>query len=72
VVRVRIYRRHGARRGERVAQVFRSATGNPVRLRIADRTLRRRLTAGRYQVEVAAGLTRDTLGTVATRSLRVR
>jgi hypothetical protein len=72
VVRVRIYKMHGARRGARVVQLYRSATGNPVRLRIADRTLRRRLTAGRYQVEVAAGLTRDTLGTIAKRSLRVR
>jgi hypothetical protein len=71
VVRVRIYRMHGARRGARVVQTFRSATGNPIRLRLNDRTLRRGLTTGRYEVEVAAGLTRDTLGTVAKHALRV-
>jgi hypothetical protein len=72
VVRVRVHRMRGTAKGALVSQAFRSATSNPVRLRIADRALRRRLTPGRYRIEVAAGMSRDTLGAVASTTLRVR
>jgi hypothetical protein len=68
---VRIYRTHDNKRGARVAELFRSPTGNPVRLRLADRALRRQLTPGFYRIEVAAGKTRGTLGTAQTRVIRV-
>jgi len=71
VVRVRIYRTRDNKRGARVAQLFRSPTANPVRLRLADRALRRRLTPGFYRIEVAAGKTRATLGRTQTRVIRV-
>jgi hypothetical protein len=72
IVRVRIYRTHDSERGARVAQVFRSPTANPVRLRLADSSLRRRLTPGFYRIEVAAGTSRSTLGATSTRTIRVR
>jgi hypothetical protein len=61
----------GARRGPLVAQAFRPPTSNPVRLRLSDREIRRRLTPGRYRIEVAAGTTRTTLGAVSARTTRV-
>jgi hypothetical protein len=70
-VRVRIHRMSGARRGPLVAQAFRPPTSNPVRLRLSDREIRRRLTPGRYRIEVAAGTTRTTLGAVSARPTRV-
>jgi hypothetical protein len=70
-VRVRVHRMHGEHRGALVAERFRSPTSNPVRLRLADAALRRRLTPGRYPVEVAAGTSRRVLGAVATRTFRV-
>ena len=70
-MRVRIYRTHDNTRGVRVAEIFRSPTANPVRLRLSDRSLRQRLTPGFYRIEVAAGKTRSTLGTAQTRVIRV-
>jgi HYDIN/CFA65/VesB family protein len=72
VVRVRIYRTRDNKRGARVAELFRSPTSNPVRLRLGDRDLRRRLTAGFYRIEIAAGTSRSALGAATTRTLRVR
>jgi hypothetical protein len=70
IVRVRVYRMHGDRRGARVAELFRSPSSNPVRLRLADRALRR-LTPGRYRIEIAAGTGRSALGAATTRIVRV-
>jgi len=71
VVRVRVYRMRGGRRGAKVAEVFRSPTANPVRVRLADGALRRRLTPGRYIVDVAAGRDRGALGAAVARTLRI-
>ncbi len=71
VVRVRIHRLSGARRGPLVAEAFRSPTSNPVRLRLSGGEIRRRLTPGRYRIEVAAGTTRTTFGAVSARTTRV-
>ena len=71
VVRVRIHRLSGGRRGALVAEAFRSPTGNPVRLRLSGGEIRHRLTPGRYRIEVAAGTTRTTLGAVSARTTRV-
>lgn len=71
VVRVRIHRMSGGRRGPLVARAFRPPTSRPVRLRLSDGEIRRRLTPGRYRIEVAAGTTRTTLGAVSARATRV-
>jgi hypothetical protein len=71
VVRVRIHRMRATRKGARVAEAFRPPTSNPVRLRLSGADLRRRLTPGRYRIEVAAGTSRAALGTVAATTFRV-
>jgi Chitobiase/beta-hexosaminidase C-terminal domain len=72
VLRIRIYRKQAGGKRSLVAERFQSpAAGGLYRMRLKDRSLRRALTAGSYEAQLAPGRTRSSFGKTSKLAFRV-